>query len=261
MKTKLTTQILMVPLLLQSAFAANEQGSWVDLTYSLSDESVFWPTAMPFTLLTESEGITEGGYYYSAYSFSAAEHGGTHIDAPIHFAQGRMTVDEIPLSLLIGNAVVIDVSAKTFQNRDYQVTVADMADWEQTHGRIPDDSIVLIRTGYGRYWPDAKNYLGTAERGQAGVEALHFPGLDPDAAQWLVEERVIKSVGIDSASIDFGQSKLFESHVTLMSSNIPAFENVANMDKLPLTGAFVVALPVKIKGGSGGPLRIIARLP
>ena len=261
LKTKLTIQILIVPLLLQSAFAANEQGSWVDLTYSLSDESVFWPTAMPFTLITESEGITEEGYYYSAYSFSAAEHGGTHIDAPIHFAQGHMTVDEIPLSVLIGNAVVIDVSAKTFQNRDYQVTVADMTDWEQIHGRIPADSIVLIRTGYGRYWPDAKNYLGTAERGQAGVEALHFPGLDPNAAQWLVEERVVKSVGIDSASIDFGQSKLFESHVTLMSSNIPVFENVANMDKLPPTGAFVVALPVKIKGGSGGPLRIIARLP
>ena len=257
---KFAVQMLLVPLLLQPAFAANEQDSWVDLTYSLSNDSVFWPTARPFTLITESEGVTEAGYYYSAYSFSAAEHGGTHIDAPIHFAQGRMTVEQIPLSALIGNAVVVDVSAKTLENRDYLITVADMADWEQTHGRIPVGSIILFRTGYGRYWPDAENYLGTAERGQAGVEALHFPGLDPDAARWLVAKRVIKSVGIDSASIDFGQSKRFESHVTLLSSNIPVFENVANMDKLPATGAFVVALPAKIKGGSGGPLRIIARL-
>ena len=261
MKIRLNLHVLLILLFVQPLFADGNEGRWVDLTYSLSGDSVFWPTAVPFELKTVAEGVTEAGYYYSAYSFSTAEHGGTHIDAPIHFAEGRMTVDQIPLTSLIGHAVVIDVSTRSLKNPDYRVTVSDFSKWEQTNGRIPNDSIVLIRTGYGRYWPDAKDYLGTSERGQAGVEALHFPGLHPAAATWLVEERHIKAVGIDTASIDFGQSKRFQSHVTLMSANIPAFENVANMEQLPLTGAFVVALPVKIKGGSGGPLRIIARLP
>ncbi len=245
-----------VPVLAQAA-----PGTWVDLTHALGADSVFWPTAAPFELTTDAEGLTEAGYYYSAYSFSTAEHGGTHIDAPVHFAAGRMAVHEIPLSRLIGPAVVVDVSAAALQNADYLITVADLTGWEAAEGRIPNDTIVLFRTGYGRYWPDAIKYLGTAERGQRGVDALHFPGLHADAARWLVAERAVKSVGIDTASIDYGQSKTFESHVALMQANVPAFENVANLNRVPATGAFVVALPIKIRGGSGGPLRIVARLP
>ncbi|MGE0625623.1 MAG: cyclase family protein [Pseudomonadales bacterium] len=244
---------------LSASVAAAE--TWVDLTHELSAASVFWPTARPFELTTEAAGMTEAGYYYSAYSFSAAEHGGTHIDAPVHFAEGRRSVDEIPLTQLIGSAVVIDVSHTTGKDRDHQVTVTEIGQWEAAHGRIPDGSIVLLRTGYSRYWPDAAAYLGTALRGEEGVAALHFPGLHPEAAAWLVTERKVGAVGIDTASIDFGQSKTFASHVALMTADVPAFENVTNLDQLPPTGAFVVALPVKIRGGSGGPLRIVARLP
>ena len=234
---------------------------WIDLTHPLSADAVFWPTAAPFMLTTDAEGFTDAGYYYSSYSFSTSEHGGTHIDAPIHFAKDRMTVDAIPLTALIGDAVVIDVSRQTATDRDYQVTVSDFNAWEAQHQRIPDHSIVLLRTNYSHFWPDAEKYLGTAKRGAAGVAELHFPGLHPEAAKWLVEQRAIKSVGIDTASIDFGQSKTYGSHVALMQADIPAFENVANLDQLPSTGAFVVALPAKIKGGSGGPLRIVARVP
>jgi kynurenine formamidase len=241
--------------------AAAPAAEWIDLTHPLSADSVFWPTASPFVLTTDAEGYTEGGYFYSAYSFAASEHGGTHIDAPVHFAEGKMTVDQIPLSALIGPAVVVDVSARAAADADYLVTVADFEDWERRHGRIPEGEIVLIRTGYSSFWPDAERYLGTALRGEAGVAALHFPGLHPDAARWLVEQRTIASVGIDTASIDRGQSKLFESHVILMEANVPAFENVAHLDRLPARGAEVVALPVKIQGGSGGPLRIVARVP
>ena len=235
--------------------------TWVDLTHALSADSVFWPTAQPFELTTVSEGETDAGYYYSAYAFSAAEHGGTHIDAPKHFARGRRGVDEIPLTQLIGEAVVVDVSTQSDDDRDHQIGTAEITAWEAVHGRIPDAAIVLFRTGFSRYWPDAVAYLGTALRGEAGVAALHFPGLHPDAATWLVGERHIKAVGIDTASIDHGQSKTYGSHVALMTANVPAFENVTNLDQLPATGAFVVALPVKIQGGSGGPLRIVARLP
>ena len=261
MHSILRRALLMVALFSMAQLAHGEEPRWVDLTHALSSTSVFWPTAKPFQLTADAEGMTDAGYYYSAYSFSAAEHGGTHIDAPVHFARGRQAVHEIPLTRLIGDAVVIDVSAKALEDRDYQIRVADLEAWEETQGPIPAGAIVLLRTGYDRYWPDAAAYLGTAERGEAGVAALHFPGLHADAAQWLIDHRNVASVGIDTASIDYGQSKTFRAHVTLMSANVPAFENVANLGLLPPRGAFVVALPVKIEGGSGGPLRIVARLP
>ena len=237
-----------------------QAGEWIDLTYSLSPRAVFWPTAQRFEKRTDFEGQTEGGYYYSAYTFTTAEHGGTHIDAPVHFARGKQPVDEVPLERLIGDAVVLDLTARVDGNCNHRVSIEDISSWEKAHGEIPRQSIVLIRTGYSQYWPDAARYLGTDQRGQAGVALLCFPGLHPDAATWLAEEREIKSVGIDTASIDYGKSKDFAAHVNLMTRNIPAFENVANLDKLPATGVFVVALPAKIKGGSGGPLRIVARV-
>lgn len=233
----------------------------VDLSYDFSDQTVYWPTADPFVLQTVAEGRTDKGFYYSAYKFSAAEHGGTHIDAPIHFAESHQTVDQIPLDHLMGPAVKVDVTDKALADRDYLVSVADLTAWEQAHGRIPDGSILLIHTGYGKYWPDRKAYLGTDKRGPEGVAELHFPGLDPEAARWLVDSRGVRAVGLDTASIDTGQSTTYDSHVALLGHNIPVFENVANLDQVPATGARVIALPMKIKGGSGGPLRIVAEVP
>lgn len=239
----------------QSGFPS---GQWVDLSHDFSSETIYWPTSEPFKLDTVAAGKTEKGYYYSAYKFCAAEHGGTHIDAPVHFAEGRKAVDEIPLAQLIAPAVKIDVAQKATANRDYQIGVEDLTLWESEHGRIPDGSIVLLQTGFGQYWPDRAKYLGTDKRGPEGVAELHFPGLQPEAAQWLVKNRKVNAVGIDTASIDYGQSQTYGSHVALMGQNIPVFENVANMEKVPTTGAQIIALPMKIKGGSGGPLRIIA---
>jgi len=236
-------------------------GQWLDLTHDYSSETVYWPTAEPFKLGTVTAGMTKKGYYYSAYEFCAAEHGGTHIDAPIHFAQGGKTVDEIPLTQLIAPAVKVDVSEQAIANRDYQIGVEDFNAWESRHGKIPDGSIVLLQTGYGRYWPNRVQYLGTDKRGAEGVAELHFPGLQPAAAEWLVKNRKISAVGIDTASIDYGRSQMFGSHVMLMGHNVPAFENIANLDKVPTVGMQIVALPMKIKGGSGGPLRIVAFVP
>ncbi|MDQ4139033.1 MAG: cyclase family protein [Bacteroidota bacterium] len=236
-------------------------GEWIDLSYDLSAQTITWPTSEPFRLDTVSEGITEKGYYYSAYNFCASEHGGTHIDAPIHFAQNRKSVDQLSLNQLTGSAIKIDVNRQAAQNPDYQVSVADIQNWEKEYGRIPENSIVLLQTGYGQYWPNPLTYLGTDKRGTEGVQALHFPGLAPETAAWLIKNRKIKAVGIDTASIDYGQSQLYGSHVTLMQQDIPAFENVANLEKIPAIGAQIIALPMKIKGGSGGPLRIIAFVP
>jgi kynurenine formamidase len=233
-------------------------GRWLDLTHSFSTNTIYWPTAQPFVLETEFHAHTEKGYFYAANRYKASEHGGTHVDAPIHFAEGRMTLDQLSIDQLTGGAVVVDVSAKAATNADYQVTVADLEAWESRHGRIPVGAIVLFNTGFARHWPDAKKYLGTAERGAEAVAKLHFPGLHPDAARWLANDRAIKAVGIDTASIDYGQSTLFESHCRLFAKDIPAFENVAGLDQLPAKGAYVIALPMKIKDGSGGPLRIVA---
>ena len=237
------------------------KGQWIDLSHDFSDDTIYWVTAEPFKRTTVAEGKTPQGYYYSAYNFSGAEHGGTHIDSPIHFAEGKKTVDQIGLDQLVAHGVKIDVSAKAATTPDYLISTDDIKNWETANGKIPEWSIVLLQTGFGSKWPDKKAYLGTDQKGPDAVKDLHFPGLGPDAAKWLVENRKINAVGIDTASIDFGQSTLYESHVTLMTNNIPAFENVASMDKLPAKGFHVVALPMKIKGGSGAPLRIVAFLP
>ena len=232
----------------------------VDLTHEFSEETVYWVTAREFDLDTVFQGQTEKGYYYSAYDFSTAEHGGTHIDAPIHFASGTLSVDELPLEKLMGPAIKIDISANALNQADYLITVDDLKAWENNAGmQIPDGSIVLLETGYSRYYPDKKKYLGTENRGEAAVAELHFPGLHPDAAQWLVDHRNINAIGIDTPSIDYGQSEYFKTHVILLSKNIPVFENLNNLDQLPLIDFEIIALPMKIKGGSGGPLRIVAK--
>ena len=235
---------------------ASDGATWGDLSYAYDERTVSWPTAESFKLDIVAAGVTEGGYYYTANNFCMAEHGGTHLDAPVHFSEGRHTNDQIPIDRLIGAAVVVDVSAGAAANPDYQVGVADLEAWEAVHGLIPDGAVLLLRTGWGSRWPDRAGYLGTTLTGPEAVPALHFPGLHPDAARWLVQNRNIDALGIDTPSIDYGQSTLFESHRILYAQNIPALENVAALDRMPLTGAYVVALPMKIAGGSGGPARI-----
>ena len=232
----------------------------IDLTHSFGEETIYWPTAEGFRLNVDFKGHTDAGFYYEANSFSTAEHGGTHLDAPIHFAEDRWTVDRIPPDRLIGPGVVVDVAAACARDRDHRVTVAELEAWEREHGTIPTGAIVLLYTGFGAYWPDPVRYLGTDERGPEAVAKLHFPGLHPDAARWLVRERAPRAVGLDTPSLDHGPSKTFETHQVLFQANIAGLENVANLDRVPPTGFDVLALPMKIAGGSGAPVRILALL-
>jgi len=202
-----------------------------------------------------------GGYYYASNRLEMAEHGGTHIDAPIHFSEGGQMLDQVPIERLVGTGVRVDLTAACARDRDHRVTIQDLEQWEAAHGRIPDQAIVLLDTGFARFWPSRQYYLGTELRGQEGVRALHFPGLHPEAASWLVRERLVKAVGIDTASIDYGQSTTFKAHVTLLSHDVPVFENLADLHGLPAIGFDVIALPMKIAAGTGGPLRIIAVVP
>lgn len=245
----------------QHSRIAWEQSRIVDLTHSFGAETIVWPMEQDFKLVVQHAEETSSGYYYASNRIEMPEHGGTHIDAPIHFSKGKQTLDQIPIERLIGTAVRINVAAQCAENQDYRVAILDFKRWEAEHGRIQNDSIVLLDTGFASFWPSRKDYLGTELRGQEGGRALHFPGLDPETAVWLVRERQVKAVGIDTASIDYGQSMNFEAHVALLSANVPVFENLANLHDLPDRGFDVLALPMKIAGGTGGPLRIIAVIP
>jgi len=230
----------------------------VDLSHPYDADTIFWPTEDGFKLEKEQDGINDKGFYYASNKFTTAEHGGTHIDAPRHFAQGHPTVDQIPVDRLMGPAVLVDVSAKCQQNADYLISPEDLQQWERDNGAIPGGSIVIFKTGYAKKWPDRKMYLGTDERGPQAVAKLHFPGISPEAARWISENRSIKAVGLDTASIDYGQSSMFDTHRILFAKDIPAFENLGDLDGLPAKGFNIIALPMKIRGGSGGPLRVVA---
>ena len=235
---------------------------WVDLTHNFEENTIYWPTNRPFTKDTVFYGLTDKGYFYASFVYSAEEHGGTHFDAPLHFGHpDSPTVEQIPLQQLMGPGVVVDVSERALKDRDYLVSVSDLKAWESKHGEIPAGAIILLRTGYAQFWPDPLTYTGTNLQGDEAVANLRFPGLDPDAAQWLVDKRSINAIGLDTPSIDRGQSVYFKAHRILCAAEITIYENVANLESLPESGSFVIALPMKIKGGSGAPLRIIAMLP
>ena len=187
-------------------------GRWVDLPHPFSAETIYWPTADGFEKQTVFEGQTEDGYYYSAFNYRAAEHGGTHLDAPVHFAEGRRAADQTPLERLTGPAVIIDVSSKAAGDGDSQVTPDDVRAWEAEQGEVPAGAIVLFDTGSARFWPDRVKYMGTDERGAGAVAKLHFPGIRPDTARFLAEERQIGAVGLDTPSLDYGRSKDFMTH-------------------------------------------------
>ena len=232
----------------------------VDLTHPFDSQTLYWPTSPTrFELTTLTSGMTPGGWFYSANSFCAPEHGGTHLDAPIHFGRGQRTADQIPVRQLVAPAVVIDVAGAAAKDADYRLSAADVRAWEKRHGTIPGGAIVLLRTGWSKRWPDRKRYFGDDTAGDASH--LHFPSYGEEAARLLVAERHAGALGVDTASIDHGPSTTFPVHRLTAAANVPGFENLTDLESVPATGAWVVALPMKIAGGSGGPLRAIALVP
>lgn len=236
-----------------------DEAKVIDLTYDFDEQTIYWPTAKPFQWEKEAWGKAAGGYWYTAARYAASEHGGTHLDSPVHFGEGKQATDEIPLSRLISPAVVIDITPACAKDADYQLTVADITAWETQHGRIPDGAILLVHTGWGKFWPDKKKYLGTDQPGDTAN--LHFPGVSREAAGLLAQQRDLDGIGIDTPSLDHGPSKDFIAHQMLNGANVYGLENVANLERLPAKGATLIALPMKIKGGTGAPVRIIALLP
>lgn len=228
----------------------------VDLSHPLDESTIGWPTSEGFKLIKGGAGFTKQGYYHAGYTMHLPEHVGTHLDAPVHFAKGHWTLDQIPLGQLIGLAAVIDVRQQVQDNAEYQITADDIRQWEKTNGPLTPENIVFFNTGWERFWGDRKKYLGDDTPGD--TSKLSFPGLSRQAAQYLVKCRV-KGVGLDVASLDPGSSKEFWAHRTLLGANIYGIENLLNLQFLPAKGARVTVAPMKIKGGTGAPVRVFAQ--
>jgi kynurenine formamidase len=234
---------------------ASGDAKLIDLTYPLNDKSPFWPgdNYQPFQLRTiatlEQNGVL-------SKTFAMPEHFGTHLDAPCHFEKGQPSVEAIRSEDLFAAGVLIDVTMQAETDADYRLTPSDIAVWEKVYGRIPDRSIVLIRTGWSRFWERMARY-----RNQDATGRMHFPGFSADAARWLVKERNVRAIGIDTLSIDHGPSKDFVVHHVINGAGRYALENVAHLDKLPPRDFFLIVAPIKIETGSGGPTRLFAVLP
>ena len=232
----------------------------VDLTHTYNAKTIFWPTSpIKFEHTQLAYGDTPGGYFYSSYSFAMPEHGGTHLDAPIHFYRGKRSAEQIPLQQLVTQVFVIDVRLHASADRDYRLSLADVKAFEAKHGAITAGSSLLLRTGWSAHWPNTKAYMGDDTPGDASN--LSFPSFGIEAIEYLVKTRKVGLIGVDTASIDYGKSTAFMVHRVIGEANIPALENLTNLGPLPATGALLVALPIKIEGGSGGPARVIAIVP
>jgi kynurenine formamidase len=245
-----------------AAIAGPPAGKVLDMTYPFDGRTIYWPNAKGFQLQKGKWGVTPKGYFYAANEYGAAEHGGTHLDAPIHFAEKGRSIDQIPIEELIGPAVKIDVVAACAKDRDYLLQVADVERWETLHGSIPPQAWVIMYTGIGtRHYPDRKQVLGTDRAGEAAIPELTFPGFSPDVAAWLIKNRQITGVAIDTPSIDYGRSTDFKVHQILYGAGKLGLENIANLDKLPESGAVLYVMPMLIREGTGAPTRVFALLP
>ena len=226
----------------------------LDLTHAFDENTVYWPTSPSgFVLERLAFGPTPNGWFYAANAIRAPEHGGTHLDAPIHFSETGATVEQIPADTLVVPLAVINVTDKAAKDPDYQLSRSDLAAWERRHGRLPDRCCVAMNSGWARHVGDKAKYVG---KDAGGV--MHFPGIGPDAAAWLIKQRKVVGLAVDTLSLDHGASKDFKTHVTWLSSGRWGLENVANLDRVPAVGATLVVGLAKVKGATGGPARLFA---
>src|SRR6266849_728626 len=225
----------------------------LDLSYAINDKLVPWPGDEKFFEAAVNASVEKDGYF--TRSFWMLEHYGTHLDAPAHFPPGKATVDQIPAKQLMGPAVVLDVRAEGAKDADFQLPAASVEEWEKRHRRIPEGAIVLLRTGWASRWPDPQRY-----RNQDAQGKMHFPGFSAGAAKLLIERKV-SGLGCDTMSIDYGASGDFAVHHLALGAGLYHLENLADLSEMPEHGAFLIAAPIKLEGGSGGPVRVFALLP
>ena len=229
--------------------------SIIDLTHTLNASTPTFEEAKEPVYQTKTVATIQKDHYF-ARELCLPEHFGTHLDAPAHFAPGQWTIDQIPPERFVAPLVVIDMRSKVENNSDYRLSAEDVANWEQSHGQIPSGSVVIARTGWESRWSSAKNYRNPDSQG-----VMHFPGYSVEGAKVLVEERKVYGLGIDTLSIDYGPSPDFPVHQYSLAHGVYHLENVTNLDRVPAQGAHLVVAPMKLEGGSGSPVRVLALVP
>jgi kynurenine formamidase len=225
----------------------------LDLAYAINDRLVPWPGDKRWFEANVNASVERDGYF--TRSFWMLEHYGTHLDAPIHFPPGKTPVDQIPPRRFFGAAAVLDVRVEGAADADYQLPAVRIDDWEKRHGQIPVGAIVLLRTGWASRWPDPRSYRNEDEAGR-----MHFPGFSLEAVERLIE-RQVSGIGCDTMSVDCGASQDFAGHHLALGAGLYNLENLSDLSELPEQGAFLVVAPIKLEGGSGGPVRVFALLP
>ncbi|KAK3576185.1 hypothetical protein CHS0354_001204 [Potamilus streckersoni] len=230
----------------------------IDMTHTLSPSTVYWPGSPAYNFTQLFRGITQPyGFWYESNFFGTPEHGGTHLDAPAHFAQDGWHLHQIPMDKLAGPGIIINIKDKAANDSDYQVNVDDLMNWESKYGRIPNGSVVLMNSGWALHYPNKTLVFGSSTPNDPS--SFHFPGFHENAANWLINERSVNVIGVDTPSTDYGQSKNFSTHQVLGKTNVPGLENVANLDMVPEDGsARVYVAALKLHDGSGGPARVFA---
>lgn len=236
----------------------NDGWSVVDLTHALGPDSLFWPNGEPFEHEKQGWEFDPDGNWYAMARFSTPEHLGTHLDAPIHFSATGWTSAQIPVERFLGPAVVVDISERAALDIDSALQPSDLEAWEARHGAIPENSILLVRTRWSERWPNWNSYYGSDDA--FDTTTLRFPGVSAEAARAIVDRGVV-GVGIDTASIDPGNDVAFSAHRVLAAANVFNLENLTGLDALPETGAMLLALPIKIADGTGGPARVLGLTP
>jgi kynurenine formamidase len=224
----------------------------LDLAYAINDKLVPWPGDERCFEVQNNASVEKNGYF--TRSFWMLEHYGTHLDAPIHFPPGKITLDQIPPTQFFGMATIFDVRSESAADADYLLPPERISEWEVRHGRIPEGAIALLRTGWSSRWPDVRSY-----RNQDAAGRMHFPGYSVEAVELLIE-RNVSGIGCDTMSVDCGASDQFAVHRLALGAGLYHLENLSDLSELPEKGAFLVVAPIKLEGGSGGPVRVFALL-
>jgi kynurenine formamidase len=225
----------------------------IDLSYAINDKLVPWPGDEKYFEAKINASFEKNGYF--TRSFWMLEHYGTHLDAPVHFAPGKATVDQIPANKLFGPAVLLDIRQESAKDADYRLPASQIEKWEHAHGRVPPGAIVLLRTGWASRWPNVQTYRNQDKQGK-----MHFPGFSTEAAKVLIN-RGVSGLGCDTLSADYGASEEFSVHHLALGAGLYHLENLSDLSTVPEAGAFLVVAPIKLEGGSGGPVRVFALLP
>lgn len=238
-----TSSVLTTP----AAMAAGH-GSVEDMTHTIHPD---FPTYFGESQFSMEQKFNYKEHFFNLFEYTVNEHTGTHIDAPLHFSEDGMSVDEIPVSNLIAPLCVIDIAARAAEDADAQVTPDDIKDWIGKHGEIPAHACVALHSGWGKK-------VDTDEFRNFDGKVQHYPGFHVEAAKMLVEETAAASIATDTLSLDHGPSGDFATHYAWLPTGRFGIENLANLDKVPASGATLVIGAPKHKGGTGGPARIFA---